>query len=436
MIKKYKSEIMIFFLAAFLRLIAFVIILSFAQAYHFPFPHIGSDSRNYLQGAESIRIGDGYQYRDGTPIHYFLPGYPIFIALITGIVGSLYLVIFVQVLLASLTAVLIYRLGKKWSHNVGLTAALFFSIDPSGLFYSNVILSETLFLFLVSILLLALTSSKIQTPGKIFFSGLLFGALIMVRPLAIAFAPGLLFFFISKKENVQRLRFITLFFLATALVVGSWIIRNKIQFDSYELSQTFSTQLFDAHAPQFYAFKNGISTREAVEILNQKLETISPYGRERSDRNGAYQKKVALEYLAEYPIQFTFFHLMKTSPNFISDGFRDLGERLYIIRSSPSIVELFTDRKIAFEHRTLLIFVVLGIIIWSIISLLALLGVIFGRKDALVLFLFLLLVFPALLAGGAVSHPRYRHGTSPLLFLLASYGLWNLIMLQKKRKQS
>ena len=48
------------------------------------------------------------------------------------------------------------------------------------------------------------------------------------------------------------------------------------------------------------------------------------------------------------------------------------------------------------------------------------------RIRALIIVSFLVVCMTALIAGGSVSHPRYRFSVSPFMFFVASYGFWIL----------
>ena len=429
--KKHKSEIIIFLLAIGLRIIAFFAILALSQFLDFSFPIIGSDSKHYLQGAEGIRTHLRYIYPTGIPINYFLPGYPLFLAALMSVSTNLYLVSFVQIILAGFSAVLLWHIGKTWSEKIGWIAALLFIFDPAGLFYSNVILSETLFIFLLLLFLWVLIKRIDGPTPQVILLGITFGLMVMVRPVAIALIPGVLLYFFLKKRWTMRAVYGSLMFLiGTGIIVGPWIVRNKIIFNSYEISQTLSSQLFYGHAPAFYAYQNNVSEQEAKQYLNKELNAISPYGTEPSDRNGPYARKVALGYLQKYPFQFAIFHAAKTAPLFLSDGLRDLAQRLNIVQGplpniSGYMVRLDLKDLLSVLQKNKLVFALLlvGFVTWFIIICLSLKGAVAGRKDALVLTLVVFIAFTALLTGGAVSHPRYRHSISPFLFLLTSYGI-------------
>ena len=137
-----------------------------------------SDPYIYLQFAASIAAGDGYNSLLGHPTAYFPPGYPFFLGGVrwvlqsVGLVDHLVLVVgLIQALLGGVAAGALVVTGDQlfantrrsdsaeeprhgWS--VGVIAGLLFACWPNLIMHAPLILGESLFLALFSVLLAAL----------------------------------------------------------------------------------------------------------------------------------------------------------------------------------------------------------------------------------------------------------------------------------------
>lgn len=440
----YKVEVMIFLAAFLLR----ILLLSFFVTEGIgisAFPQIGSDSKYYLSAAESLLQNGRFVYSDNLqPNSYEMPGYPIFIAFFLTLFGSPLVISFIQNIIAGFSAVLLFRIGLFFSRPVAWGAALLFAFDPAGLFYSNFILTEPLFIFLA---LAAFYFAAIR--WWTFWPGIIIGFATMVRPIGIVFLPPIIiFYFFYHAYSLKKAFFAGLLFVVGfAIIVGPWFLRNKIIFDRWELSSVLAWQLYHSHAPHFYAYQNNISPKEAEDLFHERLIAIDPLEEEaRSGRVGSlwhapYMWKVALDYIGEHPFRYAWFHAVKTIPFFLSDGLREIMRASGLaLKSLPSISDrlltgdfsgITADLKSDVTVLTLFLF---GFATWLFINGFMVAGVFFGWREggkvrAILMLAFLLVLLSAIAAGGAVSHPRYRFSVSPFMFLLASYGF---CMLQEK----
>lgn len=446
--KTYRNESIIFSVAFFLRIFFFFIFLYFSFINQFDFPVIGSDSRLYMESRESFLMYRKFLNLDTlAPMDYILPGYPLFLTAVMGVASHVWAVPFVQYILAALSAVLIYRVGLLFSNRVAWTAAFLFVFDPAGIFYSSVILTETLFIFFLSCALFFLTTRNTMLSSGALLPGVLLGAGMLVRPAGIILIPGVIVFFIivHKKDWRRLCSAMALFLIGFSLLTAPWLIRNKLLFNQWEISPVASLQYYAAHAPLFYAWREGIPEKEAILFFRDRLIAASPYGDAAIIPNAPYMRRVAFDYIGEHPWEFTLFHAIKTIPLFISDGLRDIAERVHLIApSSFSITDLLlrgdtkTLRMYFSDNPLSLLLLGIGSLSWFLITLCAFYGIARTRRETGIrqAFLFMSIVFilaSIVAAGGATSHPRYRHSMSPYLFLLSAYGFWRVLDFRKKK---
>ena len=440
-----KREVQLFCLAVFLRLFAAILLFVWYE----PFPIAGSDSQSYLSAAHYFLADGRFVAEDGiSPNSYEMPAYSLFVAVMEGI-GGLALISLLQCLLLGFTTVLIYRIGKIFSVRVGSGAALLFACDPVGVFYSGFILTESLFLFFFVCAVYFATTSILLFRSA-FLPGALLGIATMVRPVGEVLALAFILFYLFQKPVVWK-KYLApplLFSIAFMLVVGPWIVRNKILFDRTELSAVAAWQFAYAHAPLFYAYQNNISDKEAIRIFHKRLLDVSPYdedinaNRAGTLSNAPYLWQVAFEYIGEHPVAFAYFHAVKTIPFFLSDGWRELAGRLGIIDNNlPNIGNLLLRMDIGGFASALarepFAFALLffGSLFWGVVVCCMVAGLWrYIRVDAhsrrLMMLLACLIVIMAGVAGGVVSHPRYRYSVTPFMFVLAALGVEQIIAMR------
>jgi len=159
------------------------------------------DSRMYVSLAQGLRQHGTHCYPD-RPEHpdvERMPGYPLFLASVLWLFGgSLLPVVVIQIILDSLSCVLIYRLGETIWKGAGLLSGVLASLNIGMITYSHFILNDSLFLF-IFLLFLIMTFKFLGEPewkyGVVL--GACMGVAALIRPV-IVYIPLLLipFFFI------------------------------------------------------------------------------------------------------------------------------------------------------------------------------------------------------------------------------------------------
>ena len=90
------------------------------------------------------------------------PGYPYFLAVIFAVFGkSILIVRFIQIVINSVNIILIYQVAKNiHSQKAGYVAAALAAVFSSFIFYSGAILLEVIQVFILTLLLVILTSKR------------------------------------------------------------------------------------------------------------------------------------------------------------------------------------------------------------------------------------------------------------------------------------
>jgi 4-amino-4-deoxy-L-arabinose transferase-like glycosyltransferase len=165
------------------------------------------------------------------------PGYPVFLALVPGIAPDLqYIrrVTFIQATLAVASVWLLYLLAASFlGPGGGLCAALLTALSPHLAIFSTLVLTETLFLFLLLLSMLATLRALRRGDGLSFvLAGVAWAACSLVRSTA-QFLPLLLMLLALcvPALRAQR-RGALLLFAAFLAVQAPWIVRNRLIPDS------------------------------------------------------------------------------------------------------------------------------------------------------------------------------------------------------------
>ena len=193
------------------------------------------DSPAYENLARNLLAGKGYvdtrpfQVMDASLIR--TPGYPLFLAGVhTLFPGQGLPLVLIQQILGLLTVVFIYWTGRLLvDAKTGFAAGLLCAFHPWLAVFGNIVMTETLFLFLLAlaILILAAGVQKNNLPG-IMLAGSLFGLSVLVRPAFLLF-PLLLPFglFVWQKKTGPAWRGSILFGASCLLVLLPWVAWNR-----------------------------------------------------------------------------------------------------------------------------------------------------------------------------------------------------------------
>ena len=239
---------------------------------------IHGDTGGYVNSAENLLKYGSFsigEYPNLIPFIHRTPGYPVF--LIPGlIIGSLeWYTIIVQILLSSLIILFIYKIGKTIirNENVILLACLFYSLSIQSIRYTNYILTETLFSFLLVIsTYLFLKYLRFNRFKFAFLSFVILIISIYVRPIGYFFYPLLfIIFVISQFRRKVEIRTIVLssiiIFLIGFIGIGIWQYRNYKKTGYKGFSQISVENLYSYFAPKILAEKEGINIDKVYKRL-------------------------------------------------------------------------------------------------------------------------------------------------------------------------
>ncbi|WP_417849094.1 ArnT family glycosyltransferase [Thalassoglobus sp.] len=225
---------------------------------------ISGDAEGYWDLAKTIVNGEDYAIHSPPRSVHRMPGLPAVLAISISVFGeSRFAARLVLATLGALSCGLLYLLGKRiHSSAAGLIAAALLAISPASIGFSGVILSETLFGFVMLLSLLGvvsliekLTQDKAavsQVCWWALLTGILIGLGVYMKPSWLLAGPLLGFLmlvFISPRRNSGIAA--VLVTLGMILVLLPWGVRNQIVSGHFKLTTFWmGPSLYDGLNPQ------------------------------------------------------------------------------------------------------------------------------------------------------------------------------------------
>jgi len=266
--------------------------------------HFFEDRDAYLAIARNLAAGHGYvSVVGGSPTAYRPPLYPILLALLFRLGCSTVGIAALHTAAGVGTVWLTLRLGRRLGLGAGrFLAAILVAVDPLLVQYTTFPMTETVFTFLVMLLLTAGygssgTSAKVEGwTWRQVSVGVLFGLCALCRPTIWAFGGLAAFWWCLQRltrrpdrgwsllRQLQRSPFVLV--LAAGLTVAPWVVRNWRVFGVPIVTTTHGGYtLLLGNNPVFYrevvaqpwgAVWSGESLRRWQETLRHEMETAQP----------------------------------------------------------------------------------------------------------------------------------------------------------------
>lgn len=430
-----KTETIIFSIGFFYRLCIFLALIWWSEQAGFDYPLLGSDARGYWNLAHNIVT----KYEFYTEDERFAalrrpPGYPVFLGAFQILPiekqTAQYATSLVQILLASISAVLLYRLLRQFaSERIATGAAFFFALEPNSAYYSTLILSDALFVFLF----IAFTYMFLakETCGAFFYAGLLLGISMLVRPIT-QFFPAIAILFLLYARGIQRKTIVqcAAFCIGTLLFTLPWMMRNGSVAGSFDISSSGSNTYYRYVMPSFVSWRTG----EPHAALQEEFIARFDVAAAQNINAVTFMQKETIRIISDAPLPYAFYHAIKTAPFFLGDGIREILQKTELLHAKqPNISSEFLSGNILkvtrlAMHDKYLLIALAGGIFWSIIFILAVVGFFHSLREksgkrACGIFFAAAILYFALLTGPATS-TRHRMPALPFIAGLAAMGFY------------
>lgn len=165
------------------------------------------------------------------------PTYPVFLAAIYFFVGRNYMVVRVIQAFMGVAIVFIgYLIAKNiFGKKIAIISVAFMSLFPMLMYYEGHVLTETLYTFLLALLVLALIKAITYKSIKLhIIVGVFSGLATLCRPELLLFPIALLLALIlTYEKRKQALVHFGIFFIVFLFMITPWTIRNYLAFDTF-----------------------------------------------------------------------------------------------------------------------------------------------------------------------------------------------------------
>ncbi len=259
----------------FLSRLAYAIILG----WHNPSGFFLYDSWQYLNlgynmfhhGTFSLQA-DYPQILDATRT----PGYPFLIYALHAMKSGVLPLIMLQSALATATTWLIYLLGIRLSksNGIALLAALIYAFDVPSLVLTSVVMTDTLYTFLLILWLHYMLENMRGKWIHVFIAGVIFSIACYVKPVSLP----LLGVIVSAGLLIRALRpFVLKFVIMSAVVafaISPWLVRNNQQFGETFYTSIPQLNLLFHHAAEIDANNGNISIETIRNNYREEMTQV------------------------------------------------------------------------------------------------------------------------------------------------------------------
>lgn len=426
-LRKYKWPLAVF-LAAFLIRLIYLIQSRSNPSFYFPM----IDELWHFNWAKDI-IGGNFW---GSEAYFRGPLYPYFLAILLKITGSSILWSrILQMIIPSLSAVLIYLLGtKSFSHKVGIMAALAFAAYGTMIFYDAMFMIESLFIFLnLLAVYFLLRYEKAVRPLRWFISGAILGLSAIARPNILLIAP--LFFlwiyfrpqFAGKKKRS--------FLIAATYLIGILIPILTVTLRNYVITGE-PILISSQGGVNLYIGNNPDSEGLTMLMPEVKLDESLPWNEFTTATRKAAEKETgknltageessfwtrkALAFIWDNPGKFVSLTFRKLIYFFV--GFENSDNQdIYFSRNYSSLLSILLWHKLIYFP-------------FGLLFPLAAIGVIEGwkrRKELALYYIFIIGYIPTVILFLVTA--RHRLPVIPFLLIFAALGLLAVMEIFRKK---
>lgn len=411
-----------------------ILIHSLQQARHITptLPVVAEDSAEYADLAQSLVRGNGFSM-NGQLETLRTPGYPVFVAAIEEVGRSYFAVTFVQIFVIFLAALVVRRIGMRFSsRNVGEATAVLLLLNPATITLTLLIYSDILFLLLfMSGFYAALSLERERFLPKILLVSLLFGLAIYVRPIGLLAIPIFIAPIVaSRLAPSLKWKATGMLLVCLLLLMSPWMARNYVRTGVFSYTSIGASSIGWAVA-RFLASTDHLPLDAAYKVLEEKIGT--PESTWRDIRLSQKINGIAEGIILERPFAYAAWHLTSSLsflfPSTIAFSLDTYNTALDHAPpfSQGAIRSLAGGDFRAFYQSVMAVWwKVLERIVWLGVSVIALYAVWHRKKDILPWALVFVIGYLMVLAGPAAG-PRYSLQAWPFLFILFASGCGYLL---------
>lgn len=346
------------------------------------------------------------------------PIYPLFVRAVFEIFGDHdAAVVAVQLVLSVATVAVTYWLAARLiPRRVALLAAFLLALDSASIIYSNLILTEALFTFLITLAAaLLVVGCQRAAPAFLLAAGCVLGLAALTRPVAeylpLLLVPVTLFAF---RANA-RARLIAAAALAVGFIVltGGWIARNATQTGVPVLSTIDGTNMLHYRAVGALEESGETSAQAAAFVRTERAQRVHPA--DNAARVSRTEMSLGLGIVADHPVGAAKSWVKGAGRILFGPG---KGDSSRLLTGRPHSQSTAVRGALALAE-----------IITAIVVLAALIGtvaVLRGRTPREVYILLAIVVYLVVISAGPEAYSRFRVGLEPFIVVLAAIGVFSL----------
>jgi len=268
------------------------------------------DEQHYHQLARGIAERGEFAFKPGRPTAMRPPLYPAFLAGFFRLGLGHPAVRAVQAALALVTGLLLWRLGRRWwGKGAAAAGTAVFLLYPTLVFFNFLILTETLFIFLL-LLALWMLERGVRSGGPVWCSsaGVVWALAGLTRSIAypVGLLLGLATVWLSRRHGLKALVLGAAFVVCFAVTLSPWAYRNYRVFGQVVPVGTMGgLNLYMGnyeHTPLHRAWA-------AVEVWNSGKPGHLPPGNEAQRQKAAVNQ--ALAYMKAHVLQTALRSMVK-----------------------------------------------------------------------------------------------------------------------------
>jgi len=363
------------------------------------------DSIGYIAPAQNILRGLGFFAEPNVVETMRTPGYPLLLAAFG--TKTLPVIVLQHLLNVALCAGIYLVARRRVSRFAGIVAGLLLAFDTPTIHLANKILTETLFtavLFIVFVL--ALDARHLLAAGA------LTGALVLIRPVAIAYFVVLAAFFVWQRIRWQQ---VATFVCISLVLPIAWAARNAFHTGVFTVASISGTNLMIHRAAGTLAildggdFKNALKRHQSelkaqadAEVLaNEDVENAEDVDHAVMAR---YAARIAWPIILAHPLAYTVLTARGIAVNFLDS---DADAIVIVSRLPPLLVRALVTAFTA----ALFLLAAFGV------------GVMWRRDRPLALLIAMTVAYFILISAGGESEYRFRVPIMPQVVIAAAAGV-------------
>lgn len=384
----------------------FFIVNLYAALRYGPANYLGSfekfdnDDIKYIRSSWELADKGHFIYHSvDEPTVFIMPGLTYTLAFFVkmfGKFGGITAFRIFQALLQAFSMYLVFLIGRKvFNSKAAILGCFLNSLYIAEYYTTTVILTETLFKFFL-LLLIYISIYAIEEKSLLYYTigGVIWGFACLVRPTIAAYPGIILIMWIIKKytlRDIVKFTVVTVFMFS--IVMSPWWIRNYLVFHRF-IPLTLSsgnpflqgTYVNYDNSVDYTPYESG---KTAIETNQNEINA------------GLYRLKT---YAAREPLKYAYWYTIGKSYNLWNAPFY-----------WQKILGVNFAAAVSFHHLVL----ILGIV--EIIRL-------FIKKNKNFLFLFTTVLLFSLIYLPYFTMSRYSYPIMPMLFIIAGYGIYELII--------